>query len=134
MTFLNTIWECNGQLLCSLLLSFIVLLLTIMKLKEKIIPEFKQLHGPNYQALIMVDNSQGHGIYASNALLTWARLKMHCKNPNCDPDATDCCAKQILDLQPDFQEQKSLIHEIIEAARHLSHRLGQSFTVGKTLV
>ena len=52
------------------LLSFIVLLLTIMKLKEKIIPEFEQLHCPNYQALIMVDNSQGHGIFASDTLWT----------------------------------------------------------------
>ena len=49
----------------------------------------------------------------------WAGLKMHCKNPNCDPDAMDCCAKQILDLQPDFKEQKSLVHKTIEAARHL---------------
>ena len=48
-----------------------------------------------------------------------ARLKMHCKNPNCDPNATYCCAKQVLDLQPDFQEQKSLVHDTIEAARHL---------------
>ena len=52
------------------LLSFIVLLLTIMKLKGKIIPEFEQLHGPNHQALIMVDDPQGHGIFASDALLT----------------------------------------------------------------
>ena len=124
----------------------------------------------------MVDNSQGHGIYAPNALLTqdmnfnptgsqlrlrdgwfinrlgervvqhmifpadhptfpnkpkgmkqilieqglyWAKLKMHCKKPNCDPDAIDCCAKRIIDLQPDFKEQKSLVNETIEAAGHL---------------
>ena len=29
-----------------------------------------RLHGPGYQALIMVNNSQGHGIYAPDALLT----------------------------------------------------------------
>ena len=39
-------------------------------LKEKIIPDFERLHGPEYQVLIMVDNSQGYGIYASDALLT----------------------------------------------------------------
>lgn len=44
---------------------------------------------------------------------------MHCKKPNCDPDAIDCCTKRIIDLQPDFKEQKSLIHETIEAAGHL---------------
>ena len=48
-----------------------------------------------------------------------AKLKMQCKKPDCDADATDCCAKRILDLQPDFQEQKSLVHETIEAAGHL---------------
>ena len=40
-----------------------------MQLCEKIIPEFERLHGPGYQALIMVDNSQGHAAYASDALL-----------------------------------------------------------------
>ena len=48
-----------------------------------------------------------------------AKLKMQCKKPDCDADATHCCAKCILDLQPDFQEQKSLVHETIEAAGHL---------------
>jgi len=124
----------------------------------------------------MVDNSQGHGIYAPDALLTrdmnfnpagsqprlrdgWfinglgvkvvqhmifpadhptfpdkpkgmkqilterglfrAKLMMQCKKPDCNPDATDCCAKRIIDLQPDFKEQKSLVHETIEAAGHL---------------
>ena len=47
------------------------------------------------------------------------RLLMQCKKPTCDPNATSCCAKCILDLQPNFQEQKSLVHETIEAAGHL---------------
>ncbi|KAH9913281.1 uncharacterized protein B0H18DRAFT_888533, partial [Fomitopsis serialis] len=38
-------------------------------LKEKIIPVFERVHGPGYQALIMVDNSQGHSAYAEDALL-----------------------------------------------------------------
>lgn len=37
----------------------------------------------------------------------------------CDPEATNCCATWILSLQPDFQEQKSLVQETIEAAGHL---------------
>ncbi|KIJ38320.1 hypothetical protein M422DRAFT_140280, partial [Sphaerobolus stellatus SS14] len=30
-----------------------------------------------------------------------------------------CCAERILDLQPDFHEQKSLAQEVIEEAGHL---------------
>jgi hypothetical protein len=46
-------------------------------------------------------------------------LRKDCKKPGCDPDATACCATCILSLQPDFQEQKSLVQETIEAASHL---------------
>lgn len=150
--------------------------LLILKLKEKIIPEFERLHGPQYQALIVVDNSQGHGIYAPDALLIcdmkfntagpqprlqdgwfinglgemvvqsmifptdhptfpgkpkgmkqiltkwrllWAKLKMQCKKPDCDPNGTDCCAKCVIDLLLDFKEQKSFMHKTIEATVHL---------------
>jgi hypothetical protein len=44
---------------------------------------------------------------------------MECKKPKCNPNATECCATQILSLQPDFQEQKSLVQEVIEDAGHL---------------
>jgi hypothetical protein len=44
-------------------------------------------------------------------------LHMHCKT--CAPGATSCCAKQILELQPDFKAQRSLVQEVIEAAGHL---------------
>jgi len=37
--------------------------------KNRTKPDFS-ITSPEYQALIMVDNSQGHGIYAPNALLT----------------------------------------------------------------
>jgi hypothetical protein len=37
----------------------------------------------------------------------------------CDPKATNCCATRILSLQPDFQEQKSLVQETTEAAGYL---------------
>ena len=152
-----------------------------IQLQERIIPAFENAHGPEYQALIMVDNSQGHSAYAEDALLTsrmnmrpggkqaslrdgwymkdgekisqlmsfhadhpefpgqlkgmkqvllerglWKNgLVMQCKKAKngsggkCKAGATDCCTRRILDLQPDFQEQKSLIQEVIEAAGHL---------------
>ena len=37
----------------------------------------------------------------------------------CEAGVTDCCAKCILDFQPNFQKQKSLVQEVIEAAGHL---------------
>ena len=40
-----------------------------LQLTEKIIPTFERAHGPGYQALFMVDNSQGHSAYAEDALL-----------------------------------------------------------------
>ncbi|KAI0669706.1 hypothetical protein C8Q78DRAFT_977503 [Trametes maxima] len=44
--------------------------LFVKQLQEKIIPAFEAAHGPGYQALIMVDNSQGHSAYSDDALLT----------------------------------------------------------------
>ena len=35
----------------------------MLQLCEKVIPAFKKAHSPRYQALIMVDNSQGHSAY-----------------------------------------------------------------------
>jgi len=46
-----------------------------IQLVEKFIPAFKRAHGPGYQALVMVDNSQGHSTYAADALLT-SRMNM----------------------------------------------------------
>jgi hypothetical protein len=52
-------------------------------------------------------------------------LTMQCKKNKdglgvkCKSGAIDCCAKRILELQPDFQEQKSLVQEVIETAGHL---------------
>ena len=45
-------------------------------------------------------------------------LRGKCKR--CDPDSETCCCKRILELQPDFQEQQSLVQEVIEKAGHLS--------------
>ena len=45
-------------------------------------------------------------------------LHMKCRadDTRCDPGATSCCAYRILELQPDFLEQKSLVQEVIKAA------------------
>jgi transposase len=145
----------------------------MLQLCEKIIPAFEKVHGPGYQALIMVDNSQGHSAYAEDALLVsrmninpggkqarmhdgwyfqngrkviqpmnfpqnhpdhpnepkgvkavlterglYQRLRGKCKN-KCESEAISCCNRRILELQPDFKEQKSLVQEVIEAAGHL---------------
>jgi hypothetical protein len=46
------------------------------------------------------------------------KLLMQCKD-KCQQGKTTCCAKRILELQPDFHAQKSLVQEVIEAAGHL---------------
>ncbi|KAG1726480.1 hypothetical protein EDB19DRAFT_1897638 [Suillus lakei] len=43
----------------------------IKQLHEKIIPAFEHAHGAGYQALFLIDNSQGHSAYAEDALLVW---------------------------------------------------------------
>lgn len=45
-------------------------------------------------------------------------LKLKCKN-KCPVGSENCCAKRLLEVQPDFQEQHSLVQEVIEAAGHL---------------
>ena len=48
------------------------------------------------------------------------KLHMQCPAGNkCHSNATNCCAKRILEMQPDFQAQKSLVQDTIEAAGHL---------------
>jgi hypothetical protein len=49
-----------------------------------------------------------HGLYEDH-------LRDKCKK--CTSDS--CCGKRILELQPDFQQQKSLMQEVIEEAGHL---------------
>ena len=49
-----------------------------------------------------------HGLYKD-------RLRGKCKK--CMSDS--CCGKRILEMQPDFQQQKSLVQEVIKAAGHL---------------
>lgn len=147
----------------------------MMQLRTKIIPIFERIHGAGYQALFLIDNSQGHGVYAEDVLRAsrmnfkpggkqarmrdgwfwdsagmktvqsmvfpanhaqhpnepkgmqqvlkerglWRKgLLMECK-PKCDRNNSECCAKRILEHQPDFMAQKSLVQEVIEEAGHL---------------
>jgi hypothetical protein len=46
------------------------------------------------------------------------KLLMKCPK-KCSVGSVGCCAKQILELQPDFKEQRSLVQEVIEEAGHL---------------
>lgn len=148
----------------------------LSQIKEKIIPAFEELHSPSeYQALFLIDNSQGHSAYSADALLVsrmnlgpggakpcmrdgwymrdgqkitqsmvfpqdhptnpgqpkgmkevlrergmWRNgLLLLCRNAKCSIEATSCCATRIMSLQPDFQAQRSLVQETIEAAGHL---------------
>jgi hypothetical protein len=49
---------------------FLLLTQFTIQLVKKFIPAFERAHGPGFQALVMVDNSQGHSAYATDALLT----------------------------------------------------------------
>ena len=146
------------------------------QMTEKIIPAFEAVHGAGYQALFIIDNSQGHSAYAEDALRVNGRMNVnpggkqarmwngwfihngarveqamvfppdHPQYPNepkgikavlterglwrsnlrgkchskCESGAAaECCNKHILECQPDFQEQRPLIQEIIEAAGHV---------------
>ncbi|KAG2151186.1 uncharacterized protein EDB93DRAFT_1275952 [Suillus bovinus] len=40
----------------------------VAQLHNKIIPAFERAHGPGYQALFLIDNSQGHSAYADDVL------------------------------------------------------------------
>jgi hypothetical protein len=57
-------------------------------------------------------------VLIEHSLYPNAKTQGKCKN-KCDAEAVTCCLKQILELQPDFQQQKSLVQEVIEAAGHL---------------
>ncbi|KAJ7939496.1 hypothetical protein B0H13DRAFT_1587124 [Mycena leptocephala] len=48
--------------------------LFVKQVVEKIIPAFEARHGAGYQALIIVENSQGHSAYSEDALLA-TRMK-----------------------------------------------------------
>ncbi|GET03822.1 hypothetical protein TRAVEDRAFT_22553 [Rhizophagus clarus] len=44
------------------------------------------------------------------------------KHDDVDPERSDCCARQIMSLQPDFCEQKSILEEAIIEAKHIFER------------
>jgi hypothetical protein len=53
----------------------------------------------------------------------WRRNLLMTCHSQCVAEATNCCAKRILELQPDFLAQKLRVQEIIEAAGMLLHRV-----------
>jgi transposase len=69
-------------------------------------PEFP--NAPNGAKFIL----QEHRLWRSE-------MTLRCGKGGCDNSQTDCCAKHILGLQPDFQAQKSLVQETIEDAGHI---------------
>ncbi len=46
-----------------------------------------------------------------------SKIRGKCKK--CEPSGIGCCLKRILEQESDFQKQKSLVQEVIEAAGHL---------------
>lgn len=44
---------------------------------EKIIPAFEAAHRAGYQALFIIDNSQGHSAYAEDALHVGSRMNVN---------------------------------------------------------
>jgi hypothetical protein len=50
--------------------------------------------------------------------LLQGRHRGRCQS-KCPDEATSCCLKRILELQPDFAKQKPLVQDVIEAAGHL---------------
>jgi hypothetical protein len=50
--------------------------------------------------------------------LLQGRHRGRCQS-KCPEEVTNCCLKRILELQPDFAEQKPLVQDVIEAAGHL---------------
>lgn len=47
------------------------------------------------------------------------KLRMKCRQEKCTVGSVNCCATRLLELQPDFKEQCSLVQEVIEEAGHL---------------
>lgn len=47
------------------------------------------------------------------------KLPMKCRQEKCTVGSVDCYAKRLLDSQPDFKEQHSLVQEVIEGAGHI---------------
>ncbi|KAG2065305.1 hypothetical protein BDR04DRAFT_1130431 [Suillus decipiens] len=137
----------------------------IKQLRTKIIPAFEHAHGAGYQALFLIDNSQGHSAYMNvnpggkqahmhdgwydhdgrtvsqsmvypsdhpqfpnqpkgikAVLIEHGLYKSGCHGrcEKCNPDVdVACCNKCVLERQPDFQQQKSLVQETIEQSGHM---------------
>ena len=104
-----------------------------LQLTEKIIRTFEEAHGPGYQALIMVDDSQGHSAYAADALLV--------SHMNMKPAGKQACMRDgwyVWDENritqpmvfpadhPDFPSIPKGMKQVIPRVRHLYPRLANA--------
>jgi len=58
-------------------------------------------------------------ILLERGINTAASQKLHGKCKKCEPGVSGCCCRRIMENEPDFLEQKSLVQEVIENAGHL---------------
>ena len=54
-----------------------------------------------------------HGLWPDDS------LPAQCPGFHCPLDRTDCCCCQLLYMQPDFSNQKSLLQELVESCHYL---------------
>ena len=70
----------TGPESCSLSRYLVIVALAVeyfwFLLKDKLIPAFEAAHGPGYQALFLIDNSQGHSTHGQDALLV-SQMNIH---------------------------------------------------------
>ena len=72
---------------------------------------------PNYPTF--PNQPKGMKVVLQERGLWHPRILLTCRVPKCNSTSTSCCATQILEHQPDFLDQKSLVQETIEAVGHL---------------
>ncbi|KAJ3771087.1 hypothetical protein FB446DRAFT_765548 [Lentinula raphanica] len=103
------------------------------QLEEKFFPAFAAAHGPGHTAVILVDNSQGHASYASDALRASAmNLKPGGKQPRMHPgwyirDGIKVVQSMVFPLdhhthpnQP--KGMKAILQERVDLIRKWEHR------------
>ncbi|KAL1689942.1 hypothetical protein GGG16DRAFT_34693, partial [Schizophyllum commune] len=61
----------DGERFCTQVRAAVLLMASshVFQLKEKIIPVFEREHGAGHRAVFLIDNSQGHSAYSTDALL-----------------------------------------------------------------
>src|SRR6266545_2490206 len=69
------------------------------------------------QWFILQITQRTKAILSERSLCPSSKIRGKCKK--CEPSGIGCCLKRILEQESDFQKQKSLVQEVIEAAGHL---------------